>query len=501
MHEHDSSELTRKEVRRRASAGIFVTASSGVAQLFVGFFGNLALARLLTPRDFGIVAIGSTVMLLGSALADGGLASGFIRTPAPPTRRELRTLCGIQLGLTAALAAVGIVIGLQFGIAGDVTALMLIGLPITAFVAPGKVVLMRQLLYTRIAVAEFASSLGFYVWSITAVAFGAGVWGMASGTVVKSVLLAVSMSALSPVGFTRPSLSRARELGEIMRFGLTFQAGWVIWLVREQLVNVLTGSIGGVRALGLWSLARRLLELPWVLLESVVRVTYPTMTHILASGENPKPTIERATRFSAIVMALVLSSFAGSSIGLVPTVFGQQWEESAWIIPPAALGLMFGAPISAGTAGYLFAVGRPGAVARMSLWSSVTWLVTTAALLPFVGVVGVGCGWIAYGATEAVMLSRATRRECGARVLERALAPVASGAAGGAVGTAIGLALGPNLLSGLAGGTVAALVTAALLLMFCHRDLFATIGALSGTVRDALRVRLSGAAPPSAAES
>jgi O-antigen/teichoic acid export membrane protein len=478
-----------------------VTASSGAVLLFIGFFGNLALARLLTPRDFGIFAIGSTVMLLGTSLADGGLASGLIRTPTPPTQRELRTLCGIQLVLTGLIAALGIAIGIQFGIAGDVTALMLISLPLSAFVAPGRVVLMRQLLYSRLAVAEFASSAAFYAWSIGAVALGAGVWGMATGTVVKAAALAGTMSAVSPVGFTWPSLRGARKFGDIMRFGLKFQAGWVIWVLREQLVNALTGSIGGVRALGLWALARRLLELPWVLLNSVVRVTYPAMTHILASGEDAKPTVERTTRFSAIVMALALSSFAGASIGLVPAVFGQQWEESAWIIPPAALGLMLGAPISAGTAGYLFAVDRPGVVAWMSLWSSLAWLAATGALLPFIGAVGVGCGWIAYGATEAVLLSRATRRECGARVLERALAPVAAGASGGAVGTAIGLALGPNLLSGLAGGTVAALVTATLLLAFCHRDLFATVGALSGTVRDALRVRLSGASPASTAES
>ena len=77
-------ELTRAEVRTRASAGIFFRVSSGVLTLLIGFFGNLVLARLLTPKDFGLVAIGATVTLVASALAEGGLASGLIRRPDPP---------------------------------------------------------------------------------------------------------------------------------------------------------------------------------------------------------------------------------------------------------------------------------------------------------------------------------------------------------------------------------------------------------------------------------
>ena len=54
--------LTRSAARRRASAGIFYVFSTGSALLVLGFAGNLVLARLLSPRDFGLVALGVTVM-------------------------------------------------------------------------------------------------------------------------------------------------------------------------------------------------------------------------------------------------------------------------------------------------------------------------------------------------------------------------------------------------------------------------------------------------------
>ena len=88
----DASELSRSEVRGRALTGVLYVTASGGLNLLIGFIGNLALARMLTPEDFGVVAVGLTATLLGTAISDGGLGAGMIRRPEPPTRTELRTL-------------------------------------------------------------------------------------------------------------------------------------------------------------------------------------------------------------------------------------------------------------------------------------------------------------------------------------------------------------------------------------------------------------------------
>lgn len=109
-----ASDLPRGEVRRRALDGVFYLTSSSIANIFLGFLASLALARMLTPSDFGIIAIGSSAVLIGGALADGGLGAGMIRRPQPPTRDELRTINGIQLALALAicLPAAGIALSL-----------------------------------------------------------------------------------------------------------------------------------------------------------------------------------------------------------------------------------------------------------------------------------------------------------------------------------------------------------------------------------------------------
>ena len=83
----------------RFGRAVYIT-STGVLLLVVGLVGNLVLARLLTPRDFGLIALGATVITLATVLADGGLAAAFIRRGGDPGLTELRSLMGIQLAIT-----------------------------------------------------------------------------------------------------------------------------------------------------------------------------------------------------------------------------------------------------------------------------------------------------------------------------------------------------------------------------------------------------------------
>ena len=57
--------LTTGEVRRRAVTGAVVDALRAIGVKLVAVLGALVTARLLTPYDFGLVAIGTTVLAFG----------------------------------------------------------------------------------------------------------------------------------------------------------------------------------------------------------------------------------------------------------------------------------------------------------------------------------------------------------------------------------------------------------------------------------------------------
>src|SRR3954453_4300564 len=67
LRESDAHTMSRNELAKRSLSGVFFLTFSNLANLIVGFLASLVLARLLTPEDFGIVAVGTTATLLGAA--------------------------------------------------------------------------------------------------------------------------------------------------------------------------------------------------------------------------------------------------------------------------------------------------------------------------------------------------------------------------------------------------------------------------------------------------
>jgi O-antigen/teichoic acid export membrane protein len=478
--------LPRAELRRRASAGVAITASWGLLNLVVGFGGNLVLARMLLPREFGLVAIGMTITVFATAVAEGGLASGLIRRPQTPGRAELGAVLGLQLALTTGLAVATALAASPFGEAGAIVAVMVAALPLSALQTPGRAVLGRELLLRPIAVVDAAALVAYYAWAIGGVLAGYGVWALATASVVRAATGSVAMLRLSGLGLVRPTLRGSGELRPLVSFGLRFQAVSLTTVLRDQGLNVATGLVGGVAMLGLWSFASRLMQVPLLLFESLWRVSFPAMSQLLAADEDPKPAIERGVALASIAAGTMLTACAGASPQLVPVLFGEQWRAAADIVPLACLALLIAGPVSVATVGYLYAAGDPASVLRASLRFAVVWLAVGIPLLPVLGLPGLGIGWAAGAAADACTLARATRARSGARVAAHAAVPLALAVASGGAGWALA-AVGPqNLLGALQGGGAALALYLAALSVFRRELLLETLGAALRSLRSAL---------------
>lgn len=476
--------LSRSEVRRRSLAGIFYLTSSSFANLLVGFFASLALARMLTPEDFGVVAIGSTAILLAGAVADGGLGAGMIRRPEAPTPVELRTMNGIQLALALALCIPAIAISLAFGRAGAVTAIMIASLPIALFAAPGRIVLAREMRYDRTLAIDFGSHLSFHAFAVLTVALGAGVWGLATASIVRAVV-ATTLTAVLSIGLTWPSLRGWRSFGGLIRFGLGFQASWLAVLGREQGINIVIGLVAGVASLGIWTFTNRIFQLPSLAFSSLYIVGFPAMANLLARGEDPRPIILRTVRRAAIAASFVFSAFAAASPGLIPAVFGQKWSDAATILPFICLSTLILGSIAVAATSYLSAVGRPGIVAKASVSLGVVWIAVTAPLLPLIGVAAIGVGNLAGALVEAAILDRATHRIAGVSPHRPLLRPLAVALVAGTAGWLLCTRGPADLIVAVASGALTTALCALGLWLVCRADLKDAVDLVFGTVTNA----------------
>jgi O-antigen/teichoic acid export membrane protein len=480
--------LPRDVLKRRVSSSVLFVGSWGFVNLVIGFFGSVALARMLQPRDFGIVAIGATLTVFATSLSDGGIGSGLVRRPEDPSRAELKTALGLQLLLTGALAGFAALIASAFGPTGLVIAFMMLGLPLAAFQTPARVVLTRAVRLREVASVEGVALIAYYVWSVGGVLAGLGVWALATGVVLKALVSAIGMTVVSGVGVVRPSLRGVRKLRDVIAFGLRFQGVSLAGLLREQGLNAGVAIIGGVATLGLFSLARRLLELPVLVFEPLHRVSFPYMTHVLAAREDPARLIERGVVISAAAAGLVLSATAAAAPELVPGLFGEQWRDGGLIIPWICAALLVAGPLSVAAVGYLYARGEPSVVLRAIVLHTVGLYAVAFSLLPIVGPAAIGMGSLAGAIIDAAIMARALSVRTAARPLRSLFPVLVIAVASGLVGITLSSAAGTGLVAAAVGAIAAGATYVAALAIFRME----TMREIARLLREAVSSSLAG---------
>jgi len=441
--------LALDDVRGRAASGAALLGARGALIYALGIVANLALARLLVPRDFGLVALGTVLVVLGTYLAIGGLGAALIRRESAPTRIELEAITGAQLGLTILVTGLALGGAAPFGRDGFVVATMVGSLPIISVRTPAVILLERKLQYRLIAAADVAEAVAYYVWAVGTVAIGFGVWGLATAVVVRAAVGSAAMLIAGPAGFVRPRWSLP-HLRPLLAFGAKFQATGALQILREQGLNVVIAAIAGISTLGVWNLAYRVLQIPNLLFLTVGRVAFPALSRLLGAGQDPRPVIERGVAALSAMTGIVVVALIGFAPALT-SLIGHRWHQVPAVLVWSGMALVLAAPIGVAGPGYLFAADRAGTVAAATLASSAVWFAAAAALLPPLGATGVAIGWVAAGIVNSGMLWRRTTMLTGAAMLARVARPTVISLAAAGAGWGVARAVDPRLLGGALG--------------------------------------------------
>jgi len=467
--------LAAAELRDRAAGGAALLGARGALIYAFGTVANIALARLLDPRDFGIFALGMVIVVAGTLLAEGGFGGALIKRREAPRPSELEAVAALQLGATTLFAAILAVAAVPLGTEAELIAVMALSLPITILRAPSMVVLERRLEYRVIATADLVEAGVFYTAAIVAVSAGLGVWGLALAVVLRAAAGAATLLLAGPVGLVRPRWSW-REVRPLLGFGVKLQAGSLVGVAREQLLNVGVGAVAGLGTLGVWALAWRVMQVPALIFLTVGRVGFPAMSRLLGADADPRPVLERQVAAVNAIIAVTVVALAGFAPAL-PAIIGDEWHDVPAVLLWSAVSAILASGVVVSAAGFLLAAGLPGLIVIATAVSGVVWLGVALPLVDSLGAPAVAIGWVVSGIVNAILLWRPVAARTGARIVARTALPTAFALAAVATGWLVAHVPGEPLVGGVIGPVAAELVLFAGLLTF-RRETLREVAAL-----------------------
>ena len=327
--------------KHRAAGATLWSALEISARYGAQFIVMLILARLLSPEDFGLIAILLVFTSLGALLIDGGFGAALIQRQSTSADDETTVfIFNIAAGFLAGvlLFSMAPVIARFFEQPRltDLTRLMAFALPLAGLAAVPDALLAMKLDFRSRARAEIVASLCAGFVSITLAVRGFGVWSLAWHSItsifIRCVLLWI-LSAWRPRGAC--SIQSFRGL---FGFGAYMLAASLLNALAVRLQSVLIGKLFNTKELGYYTLAQNTQQVPTSLVGSLLnRVGFPVFSTISGDHQRLAFGLQSVMRMSMFLFFPCMIGIALVADSLVEVLFGEQWNPAAPILSILAM--------------------------------------------------------------------------------------------------------------------------------------------------------------------
>jgi PST family polysaccharide transporter len=302
--------------------------------LLLSWASTIVVARLLSPADFGLVAMATLYLGLTTMVTDFGLGNALVALGDLSEEHvaQLHTVA-LVIGLTSfAISCVAAIpLSRFFGAPGlaSVVVVLSISLVLDSLRTVPTAILTKALRFKYLALLEALRAFVAIVLTVGLAAYGAKHWALVLGNVLATLVLTVFLLTRQPQRFARP---RFRPLKSALTFSSQLIMGQLAWYGYSNADFLVAGRVLGKIALGEYTLAWTITGTPGDKIMNVFGRIMPAMFAAV------KHDIEALRRYFFLFTEALAILIVPASVGLllvardlVLLVFGAKW--SAAIIP------------------------------------------------------------------------------------------------------------------------------------------------------------------------
>jgi len=374
------------------------------------FAVSVALTRMLTPSDFGTVALLGLFTAVAGVLVDGGLSAALIqRQDVDHVDESTAFWSNLGVGVLAAAAllllAPAIAAFYRVPLLGPLMQLMALNVFLGALGAIHLTLLRKQLEFRRQMLIGAVAATASGMLAIAMALHGRGVWALAAQIVATT---GVTTLLLWATGRWRPALTFSmRSARRLFSFGGYHMAANLLDVAYMRLYTLVIGKLFGPRELGYYGNADTTVQLPGGFLSGVFgRVVFP-----MFSATTGDPAIlRRGKQFGVRSMMLVnvpmMLGMAVLSTQFVRTVFGEQWLPAAPVLSVLCVAALL-TPLHMINAYALIAHGQAQLLFRIEIAKKLIGVLLMVACARF-GLIGIAWSQVAYSIISYLLMTRFT---------------------------------------------------------------------------------------------
>lgn len=327
------TDTLRSDLKKRSVRGAIFVASSGASELLIRFVAIAVLARLLSPEDFGVVAMVTAITAVIDNFRDLGLSAATVQR-RDITHEQVSSLfwINVAVGVTFALLLVlGAPLVARFyddPRVASVTLGLALVFPLSSLGVQHEALMSRQLRQGELAALRLLANVASLLLAIWLAISEWGYWALVWREVARSTLYTGGIWVLC--GWL-PGLPR-RNVGTagLVRFGSELSLTGLFTGVIANVDRLLIGSLFGAAPVGLYRQAQQLLLAPVDQLTGpIISVSQPALSALQGEPDRYRRYFHKIlflVSLTTIPLGLFVTIYAGDVTTLL---LGSHWSEAS----------------------------------------------------------------------------------------------------------------------------------------------------------------------------
>jgi O-antigen/teichoic acid export membrane protein len=389
--------------------------------------GVTVLARLLPPRSYGVMALATIVTNLALLFRDMGSSAAIIQAKVltqtlNATVHWANVALGLSIGVAVAISGPLMSAVFHEPALAKILYLLAFVFPIGSFSIVHQALLERESRFRLVVTAEIIAALAGLIVAVLAALLGAGVYSLVFQVFTSMLISTIGIVLLSDF---RPSLNWSRrDFNTIAAFGGNLSVFNFLAYLARNTDSIVIGRVLGATALGIYSIAYRIMLLPVQNLTSVAtRALFPIMSRQRDQLSEIAALYLKAVGLIAFLSAPMMAGLFALRELFVDVVLGEKWHSSAallaWLAPVGVIQSLVST-----TGSVSMARGRTDLLLRLGVLGSLL-QISGFVIGSTWGVEGVAAGYLCASVLNAVPALHFTGRLIGVTVgmLVRRVAP------------------------------------------------------------------------------
>ncbi len=311
----------------------------------IGFLFTIIIARILSPDDYGVIAMPMVFLALAQVFIDSGFSNALVRKQGL-TEEDLSTafyfnvIVGVVCYVILFFCSPLIADFYETPILTDLLKVTALATLFNPLCTVQQAILTKKIDFKTQAKVSLAGAVVSGIGALVMAYYGLGVWSLVFQQVGAALVRVILLWALSD---WRPKTGWSKESFKYLwGYGSKLLASGLLDTTYNNIFPIVIGKFFTSAQLGNYTRAQQFTQLPSSTLTSVLqRVTFPVLSEIQDDDERLKNSYRKFLKLSAFVIFPLMLGLAAVADPLIRVLLTDKWEGCILLLQLLCFSMMW----------------------------------------------------------------------------------------------------------------------------------------------------------------